>query len=154
VDVNVEAIIASYQVHSVGESAPLDLDLAQDGENVVQAAAPSGSGGALTVTGSSLDLGNSLVGLTGAPGAPPRIGSSPCDITAAGSVSTAGRGGLRPSAGDPLWSDLADVKGAPVADSNGGDVKRSGADLLASRTPNERPPGSPSTAQKGCALDL
>jgi filamentous hemagglutinin family protein len=107
------ALIPSFQSYELGGSLvqfiPAIVNTA--GLNVVQAAAPDGVSGTLSVTVPTLDLGNSLLGLTGAPAAPTPLGRGLCSFRQGSSLSIAGRGGLPESARDPLWIDTGDEAG-------------------------------------------
>jgi hypothetical protein len=59
----------------------------------------------LSVTVPTLDLGNALLGLTGRPAAPTALGRSLCGFGHGSSLVLAGRGGVAPTAYDPLWID-------------------------------------------------
>jgi hypothetical protein len=100
-------LIPSYESYVLGGSS-VTFDPATAGLNVVQAAAPDGVSGTLNVTVPTLDLGNSLLGLTGAPATPSALGRSVCSYRQGSSLSMAGRGGLPVSARDLLWVDAED----------------------------------------------
>ena len=102
VTINAQALVPSYQSFILGGSA-LAFNANATGLNVVQAAAPDGVNGALSVTVPTLDLGNALLGLTGRPSAPVMLGRDLCGSTRGSSLAVAGRGGVAPTAYDPLW---------------------------------------------------
>jgi filamentous hemagglutinin family protein len=102
--INAQALVPSYQSFVLGGSA-IAFDPTSTGLNVVQAAAPDGVSGALSVTVPTLDLGNALLGLTGRPSAPVTLGRDLCGSTRGSSLAVAGRGGIAPTAYDPLWID-------------------------------------------------
>jgi filamentous hemagglutinin family protein len=113
ITIDAQALIPSFQSFALGGS-PVQLVPAiinTSGLNVVQAAAPDGVSGTLTVTVPTLDLGNSLLGLTGAPAAATPLGRGLCSFRQGSSLVIAGRGGLPPSARDPLWIDTGDYAG-------------------------------------------
>jgi filamentous hemagglutinin family protein len=105
VTIDAQALIPSYNSYVLGGSNSVTFVPTTPGLNVVQAAAPDGVSGALSVTVPTLDLGNSLVGLIGAPARPTPLGRSLCTYRRGSSLSMAGRGGLPVSARDPLWVD-------------------------------------------------
>jgi large exoprotein involved in heme utilization and adhesion len=96
--------VPSYQSFVLGGSA-IAFDPTAIGLNVVQAVAPDGVSGVLSVTVPTLDLGNALLGLTGKPSAPVTLGRDLCGSTRGSSLAVAGRGGIAPTAYDPLWID-------------------------------------------------
>jgi hypothetical protein len=102
VTIDALALVPSYQSFILGGSA-LAFDPSAIGLNVVQAVAPDGVGGVLSVTVPTLDLGNALLGLTGKPAAPVTLGRDLCGSTRGSSLVVAGRGGVAPTAYDPLW---------------------------------------------------
>jgi hypothetical protein len=104
VTINAQALVPSYQSFTLGGNA-LAFDPTAIGLNIVQAAAPDGVNGALSVTVPTLDLGNALLGLTGRPAAPVGLGHDLCRSTRGSSLAVAGHGGIAPTAYDPLWID-------------------------------------------------
>jgi filamentous hemagglutinin family protein len=104
VTIDAQALVPSYQSYILGGSA-IAFDPTVMGLNVVQAAAPDGVSGALSVTVPTLDLGNALLGLTGKPSAPATLGRDLCGATRGSSLAIAGRGGVAPTAYDPLRID-------------------------------------------------
>jgi hypothetical protein len=96
--------VPSYQSFVLGGSA-IAFDPTSTGLNVVQAAAPDGVSGVLSVTVPTLDLGNALLGLTGRPAAPVTLGRDLCGSARGSSLAISGLGGVAPSAYDPLWID-------------------------------------------------
>jgi filamentous hemagglutinin family protein len=104
VTINAQALVPSYQSFTLGGNA-LAFDPTATGLNVVQAAAPDGVNGALSVTVPTLDLGNALLGLTGRPAASVGLGHDLCRSTRGSSLAVAGRGGIAPTAYDPAWID-------------------------------------------------
>ncbi len=111
VDIQARAIVPTYGSFILGGQAQA-FDLAQPGFNLIQAVNPEGVSGTLNVTTPTLDIGNSLVALRGAPAAAPRLGRSPCGHGAGNTLSLGGRGGLLPATRGPLWSALD--PGAPA----------------------------------------
>jgi filamentous hemagglutinin family protein len=107
VTIDAQALIPSYASYVLGGSS-VTFDPTIAGLNVVQAAAPNGVSGILNVTVPTLDLGTSLLGLTGAPATPTALGRSLCSYRQGSSLSMAGRGGLPISARDPLWVESED----------------------------------------------
>jgi filamentous hemagglutinin family protein len=102
--INAQALVPSYQSFVLGGSA-IAFDPTSTGLNVVQAAAPDGVSGVLSVTVPTLDLGNALLGLTGRPAAPVTLGRDLCGSARGSSLAISGLGGVAPSAYDPLWID-------------------------------------------------
>jgi filamentous hemagglutinin family protein len=114
ITINAQALVPSYQSFTLGGNA-VAFDPTATGLNVVQAAAPDGVSGALSVTVPTLDLGNALLGLTGRPSAPVTLGHDLCRSTRGSSLAVAGRGGVAPTAYDPLWIDPAQAWGEAAA---------------------------------------
>ncbi len=106
VSIDALGLVPSYQSFVLGGGAVAFVANAT-GLNVVQAAAPDGVSGALSVTIPTLDLGNALLGLTGHPSAPSALGRSLCGYGRGSSLVVAGRGGVAPTAYDPLWIEQA-----------------------------------------------
>jgi filamentous hemagglutinin family protein len=104
VTIDAQALVPSYQSFVLGGSV-VAFDPSAIGLNVVQAVAPDGVSGVLSVTVPTLDLGNALLGLTGKPAAPVALGRDLCGSTRGSSLAVAGRGGVAPTAYDPLWVD-------------------------------------------------
>jgi filamentous hemagglutinin family protein len=102
--INAQALVPSYQSFVLGGGA-IAFDPTSSGLNVVQAAAPDGVSGVLSVTVPTLDLGNALLGLTGRPAAPVALGRDLCGFAHGSSLAISGLGGVAPSAYDPLWID-------------------------------------------------
>ena len=113
VTIDALALVPSFQSFQLGGNT-VTFDSGLAGLNVVQAAAPDGLNGTLSVTVPTLDLGNSLLGLTGAPSTPPALGRSPCGFSQGNSLSIAGQGGLPVSARDALWVNTDES--APTVD--------------------------------------
>jgi hypothetical protein len=105
ITVNARALVPSFGSFVPGDKAIVAFDPTATGLNVVQAAAPDGVNGALSVTVPTLDLGNALLGLTGHPSAPSALGRSLCGYRRGSSLAIAGRGGIAPTAYDPIWID-------------------------------------------------
>jgi hypothetical protein len=70
----------------------------------------------LSVTVPTLDVQNSLLGLTGTAATPPVLGRSLCSFSQGSSLSLAGRGGLPASARDPLWMNTEETADVVAAD--------------------------------------
>jgi filamentous hemagglutinin family protein len=100
--IDARALVPSEQSFVLGGNA-LAFDPTAQGLNVVQAAAPDGFSGTLNVTVPTLDLGNALLGLTGRPSAAAALGRSACGFDRGNAFVVAGRGGVAPTAYDPLW---------------------------------------------------
>jgi filamentous hemagglutinin family protein len=111
VDIQAKAIVPTYSSFVLGGTAQA-FDVAQPGFNLIQAVNPEGVSGTLNVTTPTLDVGNSLLALRGAPAAAPNLGRSPCGHGARNTLSLGGRGGLPPTTRGPLWSALD--PGAPA----------------------------------------
>jgi len=120
IKIDAQAIIPSFQSYILGGTQQ-NFDPTLAGQNLIQAAAPDGVSGTLDVTTPTLDIGSSLLALTRKAQAPIPLGRSPCGFTRGSSLSVTGRGGLPPSASDPLWID---VGGADHATARA-DLKRS-----------------------------
>jgi hypothetical protein len=98
-------LVPSFESYVLGGQA-ITFDPTAIGLNVVQAAAPDGVSGALSVTEPTLDLGNAVLGLTGRPVAPTALGRGGlCNYNQGSSLAIVGRGGVAPTAYDPLWID-------------------------------------------------
>jgi large exoprotein involved in heme utilization and adhesion len=113
VNIYAGAILPSFQSVVLGGTLQ-EFDPTLPGFNLIQAAAPDGVSGALNVTSPTLDIGSSLLALTGRPAVPPSLGRGLCGFTRGSSLAIAGRGGLPNSAYDPLWIDMED-NGQPAA---------------------------------------
>lgn len=83
------------------------------GLNVVQAAAPEGVSGTLTLTLPDLNVQNSLARLAGTPAAPIALGRDPCRYRPGSSLLLVGRGGLPAASDAPLWADADEIGDAP-----------------------------------------
>jgi len=114
VRINSQALVPSFQSFLLGGSA-VAFVAGATGLNVVQAAAPDGVNGALSVTVPTLDLGNALLGLTGRPSAAVALGRGLCGSSHDSSLAIAGHGGVAPTAYDPLWFDPDESWGEAVA---------------------------------------
>jgi len=104
VTIDAGAIIPAFESIVLGGNLQT-FDPTLSGFNLIQAAAPDGVSGALNVTVPTLDLGNALLGLTGRPSAPAALGRGLCGFEQGSSLAITGRGGLAPTAYDPLWID-------------------------------------------------
>jgi hypothetical protein len=124
-------LVPSYKSIVLGGSA-ISFDPTATGMNVVQAAAPDGVSGALNVTVPTLDLGNALLGLTGRPSAPTTLARSLCDSSHGSSLAISGRGGVAPTAYDPLWPDPAGSwrEAVAVGTAHSASISNDGRDLL------------------------
>jgi hypothetical protein len=108
ITITAQALVPSFESFVKGGNA-IAFDPTVDGLNVVQAATPDGVNNALNVTNPTLDLGNSLLALTGRPAPPTALGRSLCGFTRGSSLAVAGRGGAPASAYDPLWIDPSEA---------------------------------------------
>ncbi len=114
VTIDALAIVPSFGSYTLGGAlVPFDPTVA--GLNVVQAAAPAGVSGTLSVTLPDLDVQNSLARLAGEPATTIALGRGLCRFRPGSSLSLAGRGGLPVSARDPLWADADAVTDAPAS---------------------------------------
>jgi filamentous hemagglutinin family protein len=104
VTIDAQALVPSYKSFLLGGSV-VAFEPSAIGLNVVQAVAPDGVSGVLSVTVPTLDLGDALLGLTGKPSAPVVLGRDLCRSTRGSSLAVAGRGGIATTAYDPLWID-------------------------------------------------
>jgi len=116
IKIDAGAIIPSFQSFILGGTQQ-NFDSTLAGQNLVQAAAADGVSGTLDVTTPTLDIGSSLLALTGKPAAPTPLGRSPCGYTRGSSLSAAGRGGLPASASDPLGIGVDDADRATARSS-------------------------------------
>ena len=114
VTIDAQALIPSFQSFIAG-GALLDFDADMAGLNLVQAAAPDGINGTLSVTLPNLDVQNSLTRLAGEPTTTIALGRGPCRFRPGSSLALTGRGGLPVSARDPLWADVADAADVPAS---------------------------------------
>jgi len=105
ISINSQLLVPSYQSFESGGNA-INFVATAVGLNVVQAAAPDGVNGAINVTVPTLDLGNALLGLTVRAATPVTLGRVLCGPTQGNSLTVAGRGGIAPTAYDPLWIEL------------------------------------------------
>ncbi len=114
--IDAQALVPSEQSFILGGNA-LSFDSAAQGLNVVQAAAPDGLSGTLSVTVPTLDLGNALLGLTGRPSTPAALGRSACGFDRGSALVVTGRGGVAATAYDPMWIDpISPVRPARSSD--------------------------------------
>ncbi len=102
VAVDVKVLVPSGSTLFVGGSEPYVFQPGIFGYNVIQAAAPNGLSGTISITSPSLDISSSLGGfgvqmLDGG-----GLGRNPCRIGAGSSFVQAGRGGFAPSSRDLL----------------------------------------------------
>jgi filamentous hemagglutinin family protein len=90
------ALVASYGLLEVGGTERLAFQ-SESGRNVIQAAAPGGAYGTITITSPELDIGGALVTLSTRFADVPRLISDPC-VAASGQTASSliqcGRGGL------------------------------------------------------------
>jgi filamentous hemagglutinin family protein len=108
-DVTIDAptLIASFQSFTRGGALVNFADSENvAGLNLVQATAPDGVSGSLSVTTPNLQVQNSLTRLSGSPATPIVLGRSPCRYRPGSSLSLAGRGGLPLLASEALWADI------------------------------------------------
>lgn len=123
IDLSVAGLLASHASLRVGGDTPLPFDPAAPGLNVIQAAAPTGVSGSISVASPRIDLAGSLVLLSTRAIPAQRLGRSPCQGSGS-SLALAGQGGLPPSARSPAGS-YALVQPASL------DVARLSADIVA-----------------------
>ncbi len=94
--IDTKALVASHGLLEVGGTERLAFQPGS-GRNVIQAAAPGGAYGAITITSPELDIGGTLVTLSTPFVDAPRLISDPC-VAAAGQIASSliqrGRGGL------------------------------------------------------------
>jgi len=106
IKIDAGAIVPSFQSFILDKTQQT-FDPTRDGLNLVQAVAPNGIPGTLQGTVPTLDLGNALLALTGRPHAPVALNRARCNFTAGSSLAVSGRGGVAPTAYDPLAVDPA-----------------------------------------------
>jgi filamentous hemagglutinin family protein len=129
VTIDAEALIPSFASYTLGGA--LQVFDGALGLNIIQAAAPNGISGSLNVTVPTLDLGNALLRLTGAPAAPTPLGRGACRYRPGSSLALAGRGGLPVSARQPLWFDIDDSATDAPDDASPGPINAQAADPVA-----------------------
>ncbi|MBV8501836.1 MAG: filamentous hemagglutinin N-terminal domain-containing protein [Paucibacter sp.] len=96
--IDVGTLLASASSLFVGGAVPLSFKAGVYGYNVIQAAAPTGVSGVISITSPVLDLAGSLVQLNAHLLDPGGLGRDPCRSRGGSSLALAGRGGLAPSA--------------------------------------------------------
>lgn len=100
VAINVGALVPSGGSLFVGGQDPLEFRAGAFGLNVIQAAAPTGVSGAISVTTPALDISAGLVGLSAKVLDTGGLGRSLCEMTGGSSLAQGGRGGMPPSSRD------------------------------------------------------
>jgi filamentous hemagglutinin family protein len=118
VTINANAIFASGATLLLGGSTPLTFDPDAINFNVIQAAAPTGLSGNISVTAPVLDVSGSLAALSANVLADVAVGRSLCSSTGGSSLAQAGRGGMPVSSRDLLTVDSA-VADAATATTGG-----------------------------------
>jgi hypothetical protein len=103
VNIDVGTLLPSGGTLFVGGSTPYTFTPDVFGFNVIQAAAPTGVSGTITISTPVLDITGSLSALSATFLDAGGLGRSPCAIVGGSSLSQVGRGGLPPAAGDLLW---------------------------------------------------
>jgi filamentous hemagglutinin family protein len=98
VDIDVRTLLSSGNNLLVGGST--DYVFARDvfGFNVIQAAAPTGVSGTVSLSSPALDIAGSLAALSTQQVDTGGLGRNPCQATAGSTLAVAGRGGMPPSA--------------------------------------------------------
>ncbi len=95
--IDAAAVVASGTV-IVGGNTPVRFDPSLSGINVIQAAAPDGVSGNVTVTAPVLDIAGSLRGLSAEVSNAAPVRKDLCRLGSGSSLTPIGRGGLRPTA--------------------------------------------------------
>lgn len=98
VRIDVKTLVPSGNTLQVGGQLPYAFDASAFGFNVIQAAAPTGVSGAISVSSPILDVSASLAGLSARLLDPAALARSPCQPGGVSSLTQAGRGGFAPSA--------------------------------------------------------
>jgi hypothetical protein len=112
---DVKSLLTSHGSLLAGGTA-IRSRTAAAGHNVIQAAAPTGLSGHITINAPALDLSGSLMGLTSAAMPSERLGKSPCQASGGSSLSSAGRGGLPPPSDQPAGAPTTAARpGPPLA---------------------------------------
>lgn len=100
VAINVESLVPSGGSLFVGGRDPIEFRPGVFGLNVIQAAAPTGLSGAISITTPALDISGGLVGLSAKVLDTGGLGRSLCEMTGGSTLAQAGRGGMPPSSRD------------------------------------------------------
>jgi filamentous hemagglutinin family protein len=119
VSINANTLVASGNTLFVGGSTSFAPNGGVFGYNVIQAAAPTGVSGVVTITSPVLDVSGSLAALTAQVLDSGGLGRSPCQASAGSSLAQAGRGGLAPSLRAPLSGLAGNAAVGPQAASDG-----------------------------------
>ena len=99
---NTRSLMPSGGMLSVGGSTPHLFNPNTFGNNVIQAAAPDGVSGSISITSPTIDLSGSLAGMNARVLDSGGLGRNPCQASHGNSLSVVGRGGLQLPAGGPL----------------------------------------------------
>lgn len=113
--VDARALLSSHESLRVGGDTVAVFEAGRAGSNVIQAVAPTGVSGNITIASPPLDLAGTLTQITAGILPNEALGKSACQRTGGSSLGLAGRGGLPPSAAEPAGSQLAQAVGGPVA---------------------------------------
>jgi filamentous hemagglutinin family protein len=98
VNINVAFLIPSGNTLFVGGAQPIDFRTGVFGLNVIQAAAPTGVSGAISITTPSLDVSAGLTALSARVLDDTGLGRSLCETSGGSALAQAGRGAMPPSA--------------------------------------------------------
>ncbi|WP_186510988.1 filamentous hemagglutinin N-terminal domain-containing protein [Caenimonas sedimenti] len=112
--VNVRALLSSHESLHVGGDSVAVFEAGRAGGNVIQAVAPTGVSGNIQIASPQLDLAGTLTLVTAGTLPNEPLGKSPCRRTGGSALGLAGRGGLAPSAMDPVGSQLGQWASAPA----------------------------------------
>lgn len=120
--IDTDALVASYGLLEVGGTERLTFQPGS-GRNVIQAAAPGGAHGTITITSPELDIGGALVPLSSRFADTSRLISDPC-VAAAGQTNSSliqrGRGGLPAGPEQPAAVFFGGERLDRLLDSDGG----------------------------------
>jgi filamentous hemagglutinin family protein len=98
VNVNVAFLITSGNTIFVGGAQPIEFQTGVFGLNVIQAAAPTGVSGTISITTPSLDVSAGLTALSARVLDDTGLGRSLCETSGGSALAQAGRGAMPPSA--------------------------------------------------------
>lgn len=138
VSINVDTLLASLNTLHVGGRNAFTFQPGVPGFNVIQAAAPTGVSGVVSISTPLVDLSASLRGLNAALVDSGGLGRSPCAVGGGSSLAAAGHGGLPPSA-----SGLARADGGAASNGNAGGISNAGhrvsVQLASAHSPDRMP---------------